>query len=182
VIARYVCLNLLTLSLISVKSSKSRRCVLPNAPAHPRTLRGTIQGQVTVAPFPRDRKTGHDPSLGAPMPGHHRAWPGRWSKPSALRPPVTGSQTPNCSLPFIVTSRCAGSFSAFALCSQCLSNNVSVCKQQQQLRTVLRQRVATMSHGAVGSARVASRPTTQRTSHIPSAHEQFNCYVVPHLQ
>jgi hypothetical protein len=71
-----VCLNFLTLSPYpyQIESSKSRRGLLPNVCSHPRT-RGTIRGQVAVAPFPRDLQIGHDPSLGAPMPGHHRAWP-----------------------------------------------------------------------------------------------------------
>jgi hypothetical protein len=99
--------------ITAVKSSKSRRCVLPPVSSHPRTARGTIQGQVTVAPSPRDRRTGHDPSVGAPMPGHDRAWPlvqTQRASPSCHRVANTELLPP-----FTVTSRCAGSFSAFHL-------------------------------------------------------------------
>lgn len=71
--------------------------------------------KVAVARSPRDLGRGHDPSLGAPMPGHHRVWPYCWSKPSALRAPVTGSQTPKLLPPITVTSRCAGSPSICAV-------------------------------------------------------------------
>jgi hypothetical protein len=55
--------------------------------------------------------------------GHHRAC--RWSRCFALRSPVTGSQTQNCSLPSFVTSPSAG----LLYCSASSSNNVSVCEK-----------------------------------------------------
>lgn len=94
-------------------------------------FRATTQGQVTVAPFstrPPEQR-GHDPSLGAPMPGHHRALARTVGpRPSALRTPVTGSQTPNCSLPSL-SPRAVQAVMAFALCCARSSNNVSVCDQ-----------------------------------------------------
>jgi hypothetical protein len=89
--------------------------------------------------LPRDLISGHDPSLGAPIPGHHRAR--RWSKSSALRHPVTGSQTLNCFLPSHchITQR-----RPFTLYYNASSNNVSVCPKG----IVLRQRVVTVTYRA----------------------------------
>jgi len=122
---------------IRTKSSKLRCCVLPYVSSHPRPLRATIQGQVTVVLSTRP-EIGHDPSLGAPMPGITAPGWYCWPRASARRAPVTGSQTPKLLPPFIVTLRCAGYF-PFALHGECWSNNVSVCKQHQQLQWSLVQ-------------------------------------------
>jgi hypothetical protein len=112
-------------------SSKSRCCVLPYVSFHPRSPRATIRVKVTVAPFPRDLKIGHDPSLGAPMPGITAPRRGRTVGQNpvrfALLAPVTGSQTPNCSLPSL-SPRAVQAIYSFALCGERWSNNVSVCK------------------------------------------------------
>ena len=154
-----------------LNSSKSRCCVLPyvpsHCPSHPRLVCATIQGQVNVARSPRDPERGHDPSLGAPMPGHHRAWPYCWSKPSALRAPVTGSQTPKLLPPITVTSRCAGSPSIALCCKQCLCLQAAPELPVERC-TVLHQRVATMTCRAQRIP-LPNAPKSRNISYLVSA-------------
>ncbi len=153
-----------------------RCCVLPYVSSHPRPLSATIRGQVTVVLSTRPER-GHDPSLGAPMLGITAPGPYRWSRASARRAPVTRSQTPKLLPPFIVTLRCAG-YSPFRAARQMLVKQC-LCLQAApaapvELATVLRQRVTTTTCRAH-----RFHSLSHETSHILSAHEQFDCYVQP---
>jgi hypothetical protein len=156
-----------------INSSKSRCCVLPyvpsHCPSHPRLVCATIQGQVNVARSPRDPERGHDPSLGAPMPGHHRAWLYCWSKPSALRAPVTRSQTPNCFLPSLSPHAVQALPASALCCKHCLCLQAGP-EPPVELCTVLRQqRVATMTCRAHRFP-----PTPQVTEHLISCQRISN--------
>jgi hypothetical protein len=105
---------------------------------------------------------GHDPSLGAPIPGHHRAWPYCWSKPSARRAPVTGSQTPNCSLPSL-SPHAVQAAQAFALCcKQCL------CLQAAPEAPVERALYCTSPARRYNDLSSASHPSAPKSLNISS--------------
>jgi hypothetical protein len=102
--------------------------------------------------------------------------PGCGLTSSALRRLVTGSQTPRTASSHPnVTSRCAEHpFCAALSVKQCL------CLQAASAQTVRRQCVVTMTW--VCQPKPAQAAQKQLPSHLLSAQEQFNCYVVLFLQ
>lgn len=166
--------NLLTLPIPSYQiiSSKSRCCVLPYVSSHPRPPRATIQGQVTVAPFPRDLKIGHDPSLGAPMPGITAPRRGRTVGQNPVRFVLLspGRKHPNCS-PLhchLALCRLFTHLCCTASADQTMSLFASYPEAPVQLCTVLRQRVATMTF------RAHRTPMPQVTEHLISCQRMSN--------
>jgi hypothetical protein len=164
---------------IKIKSPKLCCCVLPYVSSHPRPLRATIQVQVTVVLSTRP-EIGHDPSLGCSNARHHRAWPVLLAKSQCASRSchrVANTETASslhCHLALcrlLTLSRCTvNAGQTMSLFASSTSSSSGAC-------TVHRQRVATMTCRA---HRIHS--LSHETSHILSAHEQFDCYVQPQLQ
>jgi len=144
-------------------SKWSHLCVLPHVPSHPRWN----YSWADRSPLPRDQEIGHDPSLASPIPGHHR--PCRWSKSSALRIMSPGRK-----------HRTASSLHCHITQCRTLSCTAMLVKQYLCLHKVIVLLPARRYNGLL--RRLDEARKSQWTSHFLSAHEQLNCYVVPHLQ
>lgn len=127
--------------------------------SHP-TFRGTLLCTYHKWTIPRDLDIGHDPSLGDPIPGQHRVC--RWSKPTALRFFVTGSQTQNCFLP--------------SYCHITQRRNIELyCNAGQTMSLFATIALPCTSASALLQRSIATSMKAQRrwTSQIPSVYEQL---------
>jgi hypothetical protein len=122
-------LNLLYVKSIHVAPLRSSSCS-----SHPSSTRATRPWARHSGRFPRDRKRGHDPSLGAPMPGHDRGWPLakiQCASPSRHRIANTENEMPP---PFDVTSRRAETF-LLLYCAP--SQTMSLFARSEQLHLIV---------------------------------------------
>ncbi len=133
---------MLRLNLLYVESGPSFMARLSLVPMLPSTLVHLCNLSMGKSQWaiPRDRKRGHDLSLGAPMPGYHRGWP--WVKTQCASPSCHRIANTHCFLPSM-SHHAVQKHPALVLrapVKQCLCLRAALSH-----RTVLRQRVVTMT-------------------------------------
>ena len=124
-----MCFALFIISSSPLITSRCSSCHVPR-------LCTTIEDSSERSFFPCDRQSGHDPSLGAPLAGHHRVWPSlenQCASPSCHR--IANTKTASSHHCHLTLCKIIHSCTARTV-KQCLCLQVAIVRRQRVGRTM----------------------------------------------